>query len=265
MKSVLYEFKKYKKINGTLFYCFEYYSFLRQRDPSIKFVIFRISESDFERVLEVFRERYSVSNEVFENIIRVRSVKALHDLSFSKNLIMDMKTFDSLYMFLRGDILCFANEKHDFKRSEHKKIVYYGYYDYQDYDVQTMLKLNFDIFRPARGGKDQLLVSTVTSNFDAALIPDALKGKKIIRKSLLDHYDNFFDQFDTLFYIHTGHDTNNRLIPECYYYGKEVVVAYTGLPKDSVYYRHEDIKKNGLASYRLIENDPMIVDFLEAS
>lgn len=265
MKSVLYEFKNHKKINGTLFYCFEYYAFLRRKDPGVKFVLYKISSKDLERVLEVFRERYNVGEELYKDILAVSSVKELHDLSFSKNLILDMKTFNNLYMFLKGDILCFANEKHSFKRSEHKKIVYYGFYDYQDYDIQSMLKINFDIFRAWNKGKDQVLVSTVTSNFDAALLPENLRSKKSIRKNLLDHYDNFFEQFDTLFYIHTGHDTNNRLIPECYFYGKDVVVAYTGLPKDSVFYRHEDIKKNGLGAYTLTENDRMVRDFLEAS
>ena len=57
--------------------------------------------------------------------------------------------------------------------------------------------------------------------------------------------DNLFESFDTLYFIHTTRDTNNRIIIESAWYDKNIeIIKPMPLPKDSIDYRYEDMKVN---------------------
>jgi hypothetical protein len=54
-------------------------------------------------------------------------------------------------------------------------------------------------------------------------------------------------------------DTNNRIIPEGFFYGKAVTIEEPyGLGIDSIQLRYNDIVANGLGNYTLSENCPMV-------
>ena len=57
-------------------------------------------------------------------------------------------------------------------------------------------------------------------------------------------------------------DANNRLIIECFYYGKEVKLIRTEQPIDSAVMRYTDGKTKGILSYHLTDNDEIIKDML---
>ena len=69
--------------------------------------------------------------------------------------------------------------------------------------------------------------------------------------------------FDTVFYYHSALDTNNRLIPESFFYNKKIHIKYNGYLQDSIFFRYEDISINGLDNYTLDESDLMLKSFLE--
>lgn len=264
MRTVIYLFKQHQKINGTLFYCFEYFLYAKKLDPNVRYAIYDISDKDLQMVKDMFQDRYLFDPDYLRDIISVNSIKALYDLDCTKVLILDIHTLENLHAFLRADIVCYSNDTHSMLRSEVKKITYYGFYDYQRFDHQARLKLNFESFRPLDSEKVQegLLVSSRLYNYRDIQIPEELKHLKLITKKESEHHQNIFEIFDTLYYYHSAHDTNNRLIPECFFYKKKIILECNGVHNDSIYLRYADILENGLGNYTLDASDPMLRDFL---
>lgn len=263
MKNVLYYFLNHKKINGTLFYCFEYFLCAKQKDPSIKFSIYNISESDFAMVKEIFKERYFFPIEFLDDVKALNSITELYQMNFIKTLILDLHSFQRTYMFIKNDILCYSNEGHSMERSTTKNVTYYGYYDYQNFDHKTPLKLNFSIFRPLKQKGDKVLVSSRLYNYKEIELPEELRSKEVVTKAESTHHSNFFELFDTMYYFHSDFDTNNRLIPECFFYAKKIILHLNSKFQDSIALRYDDILANGLKNYTLDHTDKMICDFLE--
>lgn len=263
MKNVLYHFLQHKKINGTLFYCFEYFVRARSLGEDVKFTIYNISDGDLEMVKNIFRDRYCFDHSYLDHVYSLNSIQELYQADFKRTLILDIHSFKRTYMFIRNDIYCFSNETHEMLRSDVKEIRYYGIYPYQRFDHEACLKLNFDIFRPIEGKvENNLLISSMKFNFKDIRLPEELAHKPVLHKTAFDHHNNLFNKFDTLFYYHSDFDTNNRLIPECFFYGKEVFVQLNGKFDDSISRRYNDIRENGLSGYWLKDDDIMLRDFL---
>lgn len=262
MKSILYALKDHKKINGTLFYSFEYFVLAKDHGQKVIFVLFNATKDDLEMVKSLFREKYVFNHSYLDDIQIISSVSELYKLETIKNLILDLHSFERVAMFLKGDILCYANEAHEMLRSRHKSITYYGFYDYQDYDVQEKLKFYFKIYAPLVGKiENKVLVSSLRFNYKDFDLPEEIRDKPRLYKQPNSHLANLFNSFDTLYYYHSDPDTNNRLIPECFYYGKRIMIEFNGKYQDSIYLRYNDILQNGLATYTLDESDRMMRDF----
>lgn len=263
MRAVIYLFKHHKKINGTLFYCFEYFLCAKEKDPALKFIIHDISDIDLAKVKKIFLEKYVFNHQYLDDVIQVNSLKTLFEMDIKKSLILDVFTFKKIYTFTKSDIICYSNEPHEMIRSEHKKITYYGFYDYQPADHKVRLKLNFDAFKPVtKKDPNNLLISQIKYNNEDIVIPDEIKHLNVLTKNYNSHHENFHELFDTLYYCHGAHDKNNRLIPECFFYQKKIYINYNGAYNDSVYLRYTDISQNGLANYKLDASDLMLQDFL---
>lgn len=263
MKNVLYYFLDHKKINGTLFYCFEYFVRARSLGQDIKFTIYNISDTDLEMVKTIFRDRYHFDHAYLDHIYGLNSIQNLYKADFARTLILDIHSFNRTYMFIRNDIFCYSNEGHEMVRSDVKSIRYYGYYPYQRFDSEARLKLNFDIFKPLEGKvENNLLISSLRFNFKDVTLPSKFRDKPVIYKTAFGHHENLFNKFDTLFYFHSDFDTNNRLIPECFFYGKNIHVHLNDNFDDSISRRYNDIKENGLLNYWLKDDDKMLSEFL---
>lgn len=263
MRAVLYYFKNHKKINGTLFYCFEYFIFARKSDPNVRFIIYDISPADLKNVCAIFIEKYIFKHEWLKDIVAKNSVNELYQLKVQKILVLDIHTLEKLYYFLRADIVCYSNDTHQMTRSHQKKITYYGHYQYQNYDYDVRLKFNFDIFKPLQKvKKGRLFISSRLFNYDDFEIPKELRHLKPLYKHPNNHVSNLFEQFEDVFYFHSSLDKNNRLIPECFFYQKKIYIEFNGIYNDSVYLRYKDIMDSGLDNYKLNSEDPMLGDFL---
>jgi len=214
-------------------------------------------------VKEVFRDRYVFDEAVLEDVRGINSITELYQANNAKTLILDINTFERTYMFIRNDILCYSNLGHPMVRSPIKKIEYYGYYDYQNFDYQTPLKFNFAIFRPLPDEiGDSVFVSSISFNYKDIDLPESLRSRKILTKKQSVHHSRLFSLFSTLYYHHANFDTNNRLIPECFFYKKEIILEANERYKDSILPRYTDILQHGLAKYTLDYTDKMISDFL---
>jgi hypothetical protein len=254
---VVYKFKPHNKLNGTLFYCFEYFKFLRKY-IDVKFYIVGINSKDLKIVLDVFAGKY---NTTFDNIIPI-SIIDLYKLKLDRTLILDVNTFYDVKEFLTNEIHCFSNDTHAmFRYKTDRLVTYYGHYHYQKFDVDCLLKLNFEIFRPLTQQGHGVFISALNQKYIRLNIErweEEFNRPIIIKKSHSGH-GNLFDMIDSIHYVHTERDTNNRIIPEAFFYNKPISIEeplYDGV--DSIRMRYNDIVANGLANYTVSENDAMV-------
>jgi len=252
---VVYKFKQHNKINGTLFYCFEYFRFLR-KFVDAKFYIVGIDTKDLETVLTIFKEKY---NTAFDNIVPIKLID-VYKLKLDQTIILDIMSFYDCKEFLTGNIHCYSNESHSmFRYKNNRTVTYYGSYDYQNYDVFSYIKLNFEIFKPF-GSRPGVFISSPDHNY----IKDNLENYKqqfglpiILKKSHIGK-GNIFEMINAVHYIHTSQDRDNRIIPEAFYYGKAVTIEDRYPVLDSVQLRYKDCLENGLGNYTLTEQDEII-------
>lgn len=252
---VVYKFKPHNKINGTLFYCFEYFKFLR-KFVDAKFYIVGISARDLENVLTIFEEKY---NTTFDNIIPIK-ITDLYKLGLDQTIILDIMSFYDCKEFLTGNIHCYSNESHDvFRYKNHRTVTYYGSYDYQNYDVFSYLKLNFEIFKPFESVPGVFVSAPDQKHIGLNLEIYKQKFKKpIILKKNYEGNGNIFEMIDAVHYVHTSQDRDNRIIPEAFYYGKIVTIEDLYPIIDSAQLRFQDCAENGLKNYTLTEQDEIV-------
>lgn len=246
MIGVVYKFQPHNKLNGSLFYCFEYAAFL---DANLYLV--GISKTDLKLVVDVLSAKYSVP---IDNLVPI-TITRLHALNLFKTLVLDIKSFYGCKEFLTNDIHVFSNEPHEmFRYKNNRTVTYYGSYEYQKYDVFNYLKLNFDIFKEVGTSGDGVFISgpDPKTKYD-------FPNKQIITKKHDRGCGNLFELVDSIHYVHSQLDTNNRIIPEAFHYGKTVTIEECcPKVKDSVALRYADILNNGLHNYTLTYEDRMI-------
>ena len=252
---VVYKFKPHNKINGTLFYCFEYFKFL-QKHVDLKFYIVGISASDLELVLDMLKQKYNAD---IDNIIPIRLVE-LYSLNLDRTLVLDVNSFYDCKEFMTNETHCFSNEPHEmFRYTNDRTVTYYGSYTYQNYDVFNYLKLNFEIFKPC-ASKPGVFVSCLDPKYIRFEYERLQKqfDRPIILKKQHTGIGDLFDQIDAVHYIHIVRDTNNRIIPEGFFHGKQVTIEEVYTELDSIQLRYNDIVSNGLGNYTLTDADEMI-------
>ena len=248
MIGVVYKFQPHNKLNGSLFYCFEYAAFL---DAPLYLV--GVSDKDLQLVRKVFEAKYVIKP---DNLVPI-PVTSLHALGLKKTLFLDIKSFYGCKEFLTNDIHVFSNEPHEmFRYQNERTVTYYGSYDYQNYDVFSYIKLNFGIFRVPQVSGNAVFVS------GPYIRPDfqyPIPNKPVLLKAHDSGFGNLFELIDTVHYIHTGMDTNNRIIPEAAYFNKHITIEDLA-PEivDSVTLRYDDIMANGLENYILTNEDKMV-------
>ena len=253
---IVYKFKPHNKINGTLFYCFEYFKFLRKYVDA-KFYIVGIDAKDLELVVEILTTKY---NTVVDNIVPVTLIE-LYKVNLDRTLILDVNTFYDCKEFLTNEIHCFSNDTHEmFRYKNNRSVTYYGLYPYQRYDVECILKLNFEIFKPCKSSSG-VFVSCLDPKYIRYEYERLRKqfNRPIILKKQHTGMGDLFDQIDAVHYIHVVRDTNNRIIPEGFFHNKIVSIEEPyELAPDSIKFRYDDIVANGLGNYTLSENCPMV-------
>jgi len=269
MLAVYYKTLPHKLINGTLFYCFEHYVLLSEFKET-SFYLYGCTEEDFNISINLLKEKYNVDSKVFDNIHRISTIRELHhvDKKSTKTLILDSYTFSDIYAFIKRDIVVY-NSHYDSPmiKSNTKNITWFGYYDYQDFTIKERLSLYFDIFREMDTTKktDTYYISSPLLDITDRI--KKLKPKESIQllKSPDKKIDNLFEKFDTMYYVHTVIDVNNRAIPEAFYYKKNIELILTEFSKkcvDSITLRYNDIKENGLQNYTLSKDSLIIKEML---
>lgn len=254
---VVYKFKLGKKINGTLFYCFEYFAFLRQF-TDIKFYIVGIEQSDLTMIKRLFSEKYDTS---VEGIVPVTATQ-LYAEKLDRTIILDVMSFYDLKEFLTGEVHCYSNDTHPmFRYKNDRSVTYYGSYDWQPRDVFSYLKLNFGIFKQYESESNAVFLSSVDVDYlrnNYHTYRKQFDVPVLLKQGSLG-LGNILEQVNHVHYVHVVLDKNNRIIPEAIYYGKTVSIEDLAPEiKDSANLRYEDIISNGLEKYTLSLDDEIV-------
>jgi hypothetical protein len=234
----------------------------------IDFIIVAIKEKDLNLIKKIFKEKYDPVFWPLINEISSRPITSIFKENYDKTLILDVKTFYKTKEFLTNQVYCFSNESHKkFRYDNSRKVTYFGSYDYQNFDEFCLLKLNFDAFSNYESLSHKIFISSPDQQLIKDNIPEyrsRFPGKEIILKKSSIGKGNIFEEIDTILYVHTGLDTNNRIIPEAHYY--EIKVLIDDLAKDvtdSVTMRNNDIIRNGIIKYKITKDDIMISRMLD--
>ncbi len=258
---VFYDLVPHKKINGTMFYAFEYFVFLNNYKPTTLYIN-NITDEYLSEIKELFVERYKFNEDLLDLIIPITTIRDYITINktLSKALFLDIRSFNNLHPFLKSDCVVYANDVGVVQAN--KNVTVFGWYYYQNFDVREKLKFNFDIFRAILPRKTDTAFVSAPDQDESIIEKLPIEESNVIFKPKNNSVTNLFESFDTLYYYHSRIDKNNRFIVEAMYFGKNVDITYTGEPKDSVYYRHKDIVKNGLRAYHLTDKDLLIKEVL---
>lgn len=259
---IVYKHKPNNKINGTIFYCFEHFQFLK-RFVDVKFYIVGISEKDLNMMFKIFSEKYNAD---FDGVVPIK-ITDLYRLKLDRTLILDVMTFYDCKEFLTNQIHVYSNNEHPMYRyKDSRTVTYYGAYpEYQKYDVFSHIKINFDIFKPLTSQGYGVFISALDQKYIRNNLERWKKefDKPVILKKSHEGFGNLFDLIDSVHYVHTQRDTNNRIIPEAFFYGKTVTIEEIHTELDSIKLRYDDITANGLGNYTLTEDDVMVQAWLK--
>lgn len=263
MINVVYRFKTHNKINGSLFYCYEYYRYLHSSGADVRFIIVDIPDDDLVVVKRLFKEKYT--NTEVHTIITTSRI-GLYSFKADKSLVLDIHTLETCKEFLTGNVHCFANVEHDFFRyKDGRTVTYYGEFPYQPCDITARLKFFFVIHRRFFDHGNAVFVSSLEfKDSDYNYLRRVFPDREIIVKRHHSGIGNIFEYCSTVFYLHTLRDTNNRIIPEAAWHEAEIIVEDRSLIPDSVLSRYNEIEKHGVTGFTLTDYDPIIKVCLES-
>ncbi len=264
---VLYYWQKFNKINGTLFYCYEYFRQLQQDkliSHEIDFIIIDIPDEDIKIMDKVLNEKYfNYKEDIFTTPLYYSRIKLFQQLKeVSKILFLDVSSYskcNELINIKKNKIHLFVDN--DNQTKIHSDVNTYGSYkNYQTYKNECYLKLGFQFMIPSLiiNHGDEIFVSCP----DNTLLPEKFKTGYLLKQST-KNIENLFNLISEIIYVHVGLDTNNRIIPEAYWHFK--ILNVFDLRKDivdSIQLRYKDIQQNGLKNYSLTKDDLIIKTLL---
>jgi hypothetical protein len=263
MNAILYSFINHKKINGTLFYCFEYFIYLKKFNTDVKFIIFDASEEDLEFIKYVFTDKYNFQKEYLSDLIIIKKYSDLFKLKLKNVLIFDVRTFDKLNNFLPNtNKLVYSNEKPT--SNNFKNTTFYGFYDYQLKDKVTRLKFFKKIHKVFKNKGDKIFISSLSADLEKVTKYLKIDKSLVFFKMPSQHNENLFANINKIIYWHSGQlDKNNRIVVESFIHNIELEILFNSNLNDSVYERYECIKNGNINELFLDDSDIIITDFLK--
>lgn len=257
---IIYYWQPYNKINGSLFYAYEYFVQLKELNCLAEFyIIGNLSVNDKKLIEKAFSIKYKKKFYSKYSPIFLDSILKLKKIKFSKTFLVDIKSYNKV-SFLLDKETChlYCDDLNKIKNVLFPKFVY-GYYSYQYYNIKVPLKLNFKIFKKIKNRAENNL-TFVSSLYSKEHEIEKYFPKDYVYK-IHNKFLNIFEQFNKFLYIHNGHqDTNNRLIPECFFYkmNLDIIFIKEKYKNDSIFERYNECFSNGFKKYELNETDIII-------
>lgn len=255
MKSIIYEVIPDKIINGTLFYCLEYFLTSLEISKDVLLILYCSNKKQENIIKNAFNEKYNSKylNENLENIKFCYDFKEMNYLvQKSRVLFLDIRSFNK-FRFLSKDILVYAHNSIKIKPEPYIKI--YGFFHYQHYNIKNRLKIGFK-YHKIFNKNDNLI-------FDSS--PNMPKTKNIFKQPNI--FFNIFKHCSKIAYTQTSKkDTNNRITLEAIYHKKELEIFFNykllETFNDSLNDRIKLIYSKRLNLVELNKDDRIIQDFI---
>lgn len=266
MNCVLYKFLNHKPINGTLFYGFEYFLFLKQFVPSTKYILFDIDKQDLDFVISVFKDKYNFNEEYINDIIGVQKYTEVFKLGIKNAFIVDVKSYEAVHRFLGkpDNVLVYSNDTHEHLNTK-DNTTFYGWYEYQNFNKKVRFKLYEEVHKKFLNKGNKTFLSTPLMKYDHILEELNLNEDNLIMKTPRMHNINLFKDINKIIYYHEGFklkDTNNRLIVEAGIHNVKLDVHLNDYFTDSIYDRYTLLEEGRLNELLLTEDDELIQDFI---
>lgn len=275
MDAVVYVSKPLKKINGTLFYCFEYYTFLKQYIPDLKFIfVWGFSPlnlwkngPELDYFKEVFKDKYNFDHTILNDIVAMTPIEYMKS-HVTNAAMFDVHSYKMVQDFLgrTKNVLLYCNKPdgklYFGKRPE--RDTFYGWYDgYQFYNVKTRLKIYKEMHKVSNTRGTKAFISSPNGDNLAIAKELNMKLDDVYFKEANKHYNNLFEQIGKIVYWHTGsNDANNRMIVEACIHNMPIEIYTNGHEGDSVYDRKTLIEQGRVSEFFLTEDDAMVKDFI---
>lgn len=277
MDAIVYVNKPLKKINGTLFYCFEYFVFLKRYIKDLKFIFlydsagayFRVTDdyTDIEYFKSIFKEKYNFDHEYLNDIIPLKPLEFMR-ASIKNAMMFDVHSYKVCldYLGRTKNVLLYCNkpEGKQYLNRRPERDTFYGWYEnYQFFNKKTRLKMYRNIHKTTDVSGDKIFITS--PNADNKKIAEKLNLdlNNIYTKEPNKHITNLFEKICKIVYWHSGdNDANNRMIVEAFIHNIPIEIYDNGFKNDSVYDRKVLIETNRVDELMLSEDDLMIQDFL---
>lgn len=261
MNVLLYKQNEFKRINGTLFYTFEYFIFLKQYVADLKFFI--ITNSLLDDIKNILTEKYAFDASILQDVLCISKLK-YYEMSVQNAMMLDVDTYENIKDFLgkTKNVFVYSHRSHKYL-NEKPNVCFYGWYDYQNFNKKTRLKFHFDSYKLYETLGDKTYLTHLNGNVDNIIHELGLNRDTLMYKMPNEHNKSLFKQVGKIVYYHTGClDTNNRTIVESFIYKIPLELHLRGYTNDSVHERFQSIQQTGLKQFELDVNDVMIKDFL---
>lgn len=278
MDAVVYVNKPLKKINGTLFYCFEYFAFLKRYIKDLKFIFVYDSTYPFERDTDdatdieyfksIFVEKYDFDHAWLNDIVPMKPIPFMQ--ARVKNVIMfDVHSYKLIQDFLgrTEKLLLYSNKPEGqlYLNKRKDRDTFYGWYDeYQFYNIKNRLKLYREIHKKPTQRGDKIFISSANGNNLEIANHLKLDISGLYLKEPNLHFTELFKNIYKIIYWHCGNnDANNRIIVESIIHNIPIDIHINGFENDSVYDRKVLIEQGRVDELFLTEEDVMIQDFIK--
>lgn len=265
MNAILYHSNKHKKINGTLFYCFEYFVYLKKSLPNLKYILLNTSDEDLEWFKSIFIEKYNFDESFLNDIINLEKLVTFVNLNVENLMILDIHSYNIVKDFTGKvkNVFVYSNESHNYvdKKDNHQ---FYGFYDYQNFNYKTRIKLYKDIHKTFEKHGNKIFISSLNPDLNLMISKLKLNREDVFVKEMNSHNKNLFESIYKLIYWHSGNaDTNNRALPEAVIHDLELEVHLNGYENDSIKERYNLIKTGKESELWLDDSDILLKDFLD--
>jgi hypothetical protein len=267
MHTVVYHSNDHKKINGTLFYCFEYFALIKKFVPDVKYILFNTTDEDLDWFKSIFIEKYNFDHTWLDDVINIKPGNRTRfmQLGVSNILILDTHTYDKVKDFTGNvkNVRVYA-ESVKWLPKLNDKHVFYGFYDeYQIYHIKNPIKVYADIHKTFKKKGDKIFVTALNCDNDHIINKLGLDRSRVFVKDLNKHNKNMWEQIYKMIYWHGDDtDTNNRAIVEAYIHNIQLEVHLNGYYKDSIWHRYNLMLDDNMDEVLLNENDRLVQDFI---
>lgn len=262
MNAVIYYVNSHKKINGTLFYCFEYYSFIKQYIPDLKIILLNTSDEDMKFIKEIFIEKYLIDN---VNCLNLTKITDFAKLNIQNLLILDINTYKKIkdFSYKIDKIHIYSNDTNNYlnKKNNH---IFYGWYDFQNFNIKTRIKLFKELHRTFKDKGNKTFITFLNADNKYVLYNLGINDEDVYVKKLNEHNKNLFQNINRIIYWHNGQlDKNNRTLIESQIHNIELLVYLNGYEHDSIKERWDTIQQGNVDEYYLTIDDILVQNFIK--